>query len=116
MKKPIEIKDIADFSYITSRKLKNENGEEKGTVFLWREKGDEEFNYKLKCPYCEEEQESSVVFNRRPYRLKCSFKTLLIFFASFFLPCTSNNLFAISNSFFASPFLPTCDSRAARLL
>jgi ribosomal protein S27E len=72
MKPPVEIKDIKDFSFLTSRKLKNEKGEENGAVFLWRRKGEEEFNYKLKCPYCEEEQESSIVFNRRPYRLRCN--------------------------------------------
>jgi len=37
-----------------------------------RRKGEEAFNYKLKCPYCKEEQESSIVFNKRPYRLRCS--------------------------------------------
>ena len=66
------IKDINDLAYITSRKLKNDNGEKSGEVFMWRKKGEEEFNYKLKCPYCEEEQESSIVFNKRPYRLRCS--------------------------------------------
>jgi len=52
--------------------LKNANGEQTGEVFIWRRKGKEVFNYKLKCPYCEEEQESSIVFNKRPYRLRCS--------------------------------------------
>jgi len=52
--------------------LKNADDEQTGGVFMWRRKGDEEFNYKLKCPYCEEEQESSIVFNKRPYRLRCS--------------------------------------------
>ncbi len=64
--------DISDLAYVTSRKLANENGEKTGTVFMWRTKGEEEFNYKLKCPYCEEEQESSVVFKKRPYRVRCS--------------------------------------------
>jgi ribosomal protein S27E len=72
MKPPFEIKEIKDFAYITSRKLPNEQGEKSGEVFMWRRKGEEEFNYKLKCPYCGEEQESSVVFNKRPYRVKCS--------------------------------------------
>ncbi|MCW3129483.1 hypothetical protein CW713_07935 [Methanophagales archaeon] len=72
MKLPFEIKDIRDFSYITSRKLKNDKGEKRGEVFIWRRRGEEEFNCKLKCPYCEEEQEFSVVFNRRPYRVRCS--------------------------------------------
>lgn len=52
MKPPIEIKDIKDFSYLTSRKLKDELGEKRGEVVIWRRKGEEEFNYKLKCPYC----------------------------------------------------------------
>ena len=72
MKPPIEIKDIRDFAYITSRKLKNARDEQTGEVFMWRRKGEEAFNYKLKCPYCEEEQESRIVFNKRPYRLRCS--------------------------------------------
>jgi hypothetical protein len=57
MKPPIGIKDIRDFAYITSRKLKNERDEQTGEVFIWRSKGEESFNYKLKCPYCEEKQE-----------------------------------------------------------
>jgi ribosomal protein S27E len=64
--------DIADFAYITKRKLKDANGEMHGEVFLWRRKGEDEFNYKLKCPYCELEQESSIIFERRPYRVRCS--------------------------------------------
>ncbi|KAF5411858.1 MAG: hypothetical protein C5S38_09000 [Candidatus Methanophagaceae archaeon] len=46
--------------------------EKSGAVFTWRRKGEEEFNYKLKCPYCSKEQESSVVFKKRLYRVKCS--------------------------------------------
>lgn len=72
MKLPEGIKDFGDLAYVTSRKLENENGEKTGTVFMWRKKGEEEFNYKLKCPHCEEEQESSIVFNKRPYRVRCS--------------------------------------------
>ncbi|KAF5432831.1 hypothetical protein C5S39_02600 [Candidatus Methanophagaceae archaeon] len=70
MKPPIEMNDINNFAYITSRKLQNERDEKSGAVFMWRRKGEEEFNYKLKCPYCSEEQESSVVFKKRPYRVK----------------------------------------------
>jgi ribosomal protein S27E len=72
MKLPEGITDTKELAYITSRKLKNENGEKTGAVFMWRKKGEEEFNYKLKCPYCETEQESSVVFNKRPYRVRCN--------------------------------------------
>ncbi|HUV80662.1 MAG TPA: hypothetical protein VMW40_07585 [Candidatus Bathyarchaeia archaeon] len=72
MKLPEGIKDFNELAYITSRKLKNEDGENTGTVVMWRKKGDEEFCYKLTCPYCATEQESSVVFNKRPYRVRCS--------------------------------------------
>jgi ribosomal protein S27E len=72
MEPPVDIRDIADFAYITKRKLKDKNGEMHGEVFLWRRKGEEEFNYKLKCPYCKLEQESSIIFERRPYRVQCS--------------------------------------------
>lgn len=72
MKLPEGITDFNELAYITSRELKNENGEETGTVFMWRKKGEEEFGYKLKCPHRATEQESSVVFKRRPYRVRCS--------------------------------------------
>ena len=52
--------------------MKNADDEQTGEVFIWGRKGDEAFNYKLKCSYCEEEQESSIVFNKRPYRLRCN--------------------------------------------
>ena len=37
---PVDIKDIKDFTYITSRKLLNEQGEKCGEVFMWRRKGE----------------------------------------------------------------------------
>lgn len=40
MKLPVDIKDIKDFAYITSRKLLNEQGEKSGEVFMWRRKGE----------------------------------------------------------------------------
>jgi len=72
MKLPEGITDIKELAYITSRKLKNADGETTGTVVMWRKKGDEGVGYKLKCPYRATEQESSVVFKRRPYRVRCS--------------------------------------------
>jgi len=41
MKPPIEIKDIRDFAYITSRKLQNARDEQTGEVCIWRRKGEE---------------------------------------------------------------------------
>jgi hypothetical protein len=52
MKLPEGLEDIKELAYITSRKLQNENGEKTGTVMMWRKKGEEEFGYKLTCPYC----------------------------------------------------------------
>ena len=72
MKQPVDIEDIKNIAYITTRKLQDSNGENSGEVVMWRRKGEEEFNYKLKCPYCEEEQESSINLKKRPYRLKCA--------------------------------------------
>nr|CBH36975.1 hypothetical protein BSM_04520 [uncultured archaeon] len=39
MEPPFDINDIADFAYVTERKLKDKNGEMRGEVFLWRRKG-----------------------------------------------------------------------------
>jgi transcription elongation factor Elf1 len=72
MKLPEGIKDFNELAYITSRKLENGNGEKTGTVMMWRKKGEEEFGYELTCPYCATEQASSVVFTKRPYRVRCS--------------------------------------------
>ena len=72
MKLPEGIKDFNELAYITSRKLKNDDGSKTGTVVMWRNKGEEEFGYKLTCPYCETEQESRVIFKKRPYRVRCS--------------------------------------------
>ncbi len=72
MKLPDGITTFDELAYITTRKLENKQGEKTGTVLLYRKKGEEEFRYTLTCPYCETEQESHVVFKRRPYRLKCS--------------------------------------------
>ena len=72
MKLPEGITDVKELAYITSRKLPNDKGEKTGTVVMWRKKGEEEFGYKLTCPYCMTEQESRVAFKRRPYRVRCS--------------------------------------------
>lgn len=69
---PEGINDINELAYVTNRKLQNDDGENTGTVFMWRKKGEEVSNYRLKCPYCESEEESSVVFKKRPYRVRCS--------------------------------------------
>jgi len=71
MKLPEEIKDLKNLAYLTRRKLENENGEQRGAVVMWRQKGEEEFNYMLKCPHCEVEQQSRIIFEKRPYRLQC---------------------------------------------
>jgi len=72
VKLPEGIKDIKDLAYITSRKLKSANGEETGAVVIWRNKGEDEFHYTLKCPYCGAEEESNTAFKRMPNRVRCS--------------------------------------------
>ncbi len=74
MKLPFDLKDIkpGSFAYMTKRKLTNKEGEEKGEVFLWKKKDEEESQYLLKCPYCEAEQDGSILLVKRPYRLRCS--------------------------------------------
>jgi hypothetical protein len=49
MKLPDGIKNVKDLAYLTRRKLENETGEQRGTVVMWRTKGEEEFNYTLRC-------------------------------------------------------------------
>ena len=39
------IKDIKNLAYITSRKLKNANGEKTGAVVMWRNNGEDEFHF-----------------------------------------------------------------------
>ena len=74
MKLPFDLKDVkpGSFSYLTKRKLKNKEERESGEIFLWKWKGEAESHYILKCPFCEAQQEGSIVLVRRPYRVKCS--------------------------------------------
>ncbi|MEE8400882.1 MAG: hypothetical protein V3R86_01850 [Candidatus Hydrothermarchaeaceae archaeon] len=74
MKLPFDLKDIkpGQFAYLTKRKLTNKEGEETGEIILWKEKGKEESQYVMNCPYCNVEQEGSAVLVKRPYRLRCS--------------------------------------------
>jgi ribosomal protein S27E len=74
MELPFDLKDIkpGTFSYLTKRKLKNKEGKETGEIFLWRRVDEEESNYVMKCPFCAQEQQGSILLNRRPYRVKCS--------------------------------------------
>ncbi len=74
MKLPFDLKDIkpGQFAYLTKRKLVNKEKEETGEILLWKEKGQEESQYVMKCPHCSVEQEGSVLLVKRPYRLRCS--------------------------------------------
>ncbi len=74
MKLPFDLKDITpgSFAYLAKRKLANKEGEEKGELFLWKKKDEEESQYMLKCPFCGAEEQGSVLLVKRPYRVKCS--------------------------------------------
>ncbi len=74
MKLPFELKDIkpGQFAYLTKRKLVNKEKEETGEIILWKDKGLEESQYVMRCPYCSVEQDGSILLTRRPYRVRCS--------------------------------------------
>ncbi len=74
MKLPFDLKDVrpGSFTYLTKRKLEDDAGVEKGEIFLWKEHGEEESQYCIKCPYCGAEQNGRVLLVKRPYRVKCA--------------------------------------------
>jgi transposase-like protein len=74
MKLPFDLKDIkpGQFAYLTKRKLVNKEKVETGEIIMWKEKGQEESQYVMKCPFCGDEHEGSVVLVKRPYRLRCA--------------------------------------------
>ncbi len=63
--------NIGDTNYFTNRALDNEKGEPAGKIVMWRMKGEEEFRYILKCPFCGHEQEKKEEFTKKPYRPRC---------------------------------------------
>ncbi len=63
--------NISDTNYFTNRALDNEKGEVAGKIIMWRIRGEEEFRYILKCPFCGHEQEKKEVFAKKPYRPRC---------------------------------------------
>jgi hypothetical protein len=74
LKLPFDLKEIkpGSFAYLTKRKLVNEEGVESGEIFLWKRKNEEESQYIMRCPFCQVEQEGSILLVRRPYRVRCS--------------------------------------------
>lgn len=73
-----QLPSIDNMDYFTNRALANKKGEKTGKILMWREKGDPEFNVKMKCPECGATQESRRSFERRPYRVKCDGCGLLV--------------------------------------
>jgi len=73
MKLPFDLKEVkpGEFAYLTKRKLKDRQGEEKGEIIVWKRKEREESEFVLKCPHCQEENTGEVVLDRRPYRVRC---------------------------------------------
>jgi len=67
----IKLPRIEDTSYFTVRKIKDEEGKEKGRVILYRLKGEKEFTFYLLCPQCGKESTGKKEFKRRPYRIEC---------------------------------------------
>lgn len=64
--------DVSEMNYLTNRRLENKKGERTGKIFMWRRKGEEDFNIELKCPECGNYEEKKEKFARRPYNPSCS--------------------------------------------
>lgn len=67
----VEYPNLVDTNYFTKRSLKNDKGEEKGSLMMWRIKGKPEFHFIMKCPYCGQNQERDEIMEKRPYRISC---------------------------------------------
>ena len=67
----IKLPNLEDTDYFTSRKIRDEEGNEIGRVILYRLKGEKEFVYYMLCPQCGKESTGKKEFKRRPYRLEC---------------------------------------------
>ena len=74
MKPPFDPKTIkpGEFSYLTKRNLTDSAGAEKGELFLWKRRGEEESHFVLQCPHCGKEQDGSITLLKRPYRIRCT--------------------------------------------
>jgi hypothetical protein len=73
IKPPFDLKEIkpGEFAYFTKRKLTNKEGEETGSIFVWKRKDDEIHSFAMQCPYCLKEGKGNVELKRRPYRIRC---------------------------------------------
>ena len=63
--------DLNNTAYFTNRLLENKEGEKKGKIILWRNKGEEEFRMILTCPECATVNEKKQEFAKKPYRPTC---------------------------------------------
>lgn len=62
--------DYDQVDYMTNRKLKNDEDEEKGWIKMFSY-DNVNFTYEMKCPYCGTEQEGETEMENRPYYIKC---------------------------------------------
>lgn len=73
LKPPFDFRDVkpGEFAYFTKRNLQNKEKEDTGMIYVWKRKDDTEHQFKLGCPYCQEESDGTIDLKRRPYRLRC---------------------------------------------
>ena len=62
---------INEMDYFTNRSLENKEGEKKGRILMFREKGKEKFHIRMKCAFCEESSEFTTEFKKKPYNVEC---------------------------------------------
>ena len=73
IKPPFDLKKIkpGEFKYFSRRLLKNKEGEETGSMIVWKRGGDADHSFIMQCPYCLEEGQGTVDLKKRPYRVRC---------------------------------------------
>ncbi|GBE56936.1 MAG TPA: hypothetical protein ENH13_00495 [Euryarchaeota archaeon] len=73
IKPPFDLKKIkpGEFKYFSRRLLANKEGEETGSIIVWKRGGDDDHSYAMECPYCQKEGKGTVDLKKRPYRVRC---------------------------------------------
>lgn len=61
---------MGKYRYITKRRLKNEDGEEKGKILVTVKKNSDQANVKYTCPQCENEGQKTKEW-KRPFSIRC---------------------------------------------
>lgn len=73
IKPPFDLKEIkpGEFAYFTKRMLRNKEGTETGSIFVWKRKTEGVHSFAMQCPHCLKEGKGTVDLKKRPYRIRC---------------------------------------------